>query len=158
MTLTLNENIENLSKFIDEYYGLKTFDENIINDENMIILKKIKEYHNWNNDVKLKLFMMNKNNSPENIFNVVKCIPNGYFYREVYDTINLISLESLRDSDALDLKKQAIFLFQFITIIQNKRKEEIEEILNSSQSKFFIKNYQIWLNKSNQLNHINYII
>ena len=67
MTLTLNENIENLSKFIDEYYGLKTFDENIINDENMIILKKIKEYHNWNNDVKLKLFMMNKNNSPENI-------------------------------------------------------------------------------------------
>ena len=158
MTLTLNENIENLSKFIDEYYGLKTFDENIINDENMIILKKIKEYHNWNNDVKLKLFMMNKNNSPENIFNVVKCIPNGYFYREVYDTINLISLESLRDSDALDLKKQAIFLFQFITIIQNKRKEEIEEILNSSQSKFFIKNYQIWLNKSNQLNYINYII
>ena len=158
MTLTLNENIENLSKFIDEYYGLKTFDENIINDENMIILKKIKEYHNWNNDVKLRLFMMNKNNSPENIFNVVKCIPNGYFYREVYDTINLISLESLRDSDALDLKKQAIFLFQFITIIQNKRKEEIEEILNSSQSKFFIKNYQIWLNKSNQLNYINYII
>ena len=158
MTIDLNNNINNLCKFIDEYYSIKKSNDEMISNEEKIISEKIKKYDNWNNDVKSKIYIMNKHFTVESILNVVNCIENGYLYREVYDTLNLISLESLKSSDKINLKNKSIFLYRVIVIIKNKKKEEIEEILNSYKSKIFIKNYKNWLNRFNKLDYINYII